>query len=66
MEILSQADQWPDRCAKHDPEVVNSEVKRLRGEDTGLYGEDEDDLYDVYATPSPKGKGWDVLREVGH
>lgn len=79
MEILRQADQWPDRCAaytghgeteseikakkKHDP--IGGDVKRLKGEDTGLYGEDESDTYDVYAKPAPSGKGWDVVRPIG-
>ena len=77
--ILTQAEQWPERCAaytghglteseiqakkKHDP--VGADVKRLKGKDTGLYGEDESDTYDVIATPSPDKKGWDVLKSYG-
>lgn len=31
----------------------------------GLYGEDEDDPYDVWATPSGHGdQGWDVISEA--
>jgi hypothetical protein len=31
----------------------------------GLYGEDEDDPYDVYATPSGHGEqSWDVISEA--
>lgn len=79
MEILRQAEQWPDRVAaytgqgKTESELqaekkktpVGGDVKRLKGKDTGLYGEDEDDTYDVYAQPSPNGKDWDVLRPIG-
>ena len=79
--ILTQRDQWPDRVAGirqaahgrfteselsgHDPKVpkapVGGDVHRVKG----LYGEDEDDPYDVYAKPSPDGKGWDVIKAVG-
>lgn len=51
--------------AKHPHAPVGGDVKRLRGEDTGLYGTDESDTYDVYGKPSPDGKGWDVIRPVG-
>lgn len=40
---------------------VGGDVHRVKG----LYGEDEDDPYDVYAKPSPDGKGWDVIKQIG-
>lgn len=40
---------------------VGGDVHRMPGKDTGLYGTDENDLYDVYAHPNPKGDGYDVI-----
>lgn len=78
--ILTQAQQWPHRVAaiqreswgqdypakkkKKEPKPitpVGGDVHRVKG----LYGEDEDDPYDVYATPSEHGNGWDVIKPVG-
>jgi hypothetical protein len=45
----------------HPKAPVGGDVHRVKG----LYGEDENDPYDVYAKPGPDGKGWDVIRPVG-
>jgi hypothetical protein len=47
------------------PVMPHNDNQYLRGEDTGLYGEDEDHTYDVIARPSPDGKGFDVLKSFG-
>jgi hypothetical protein len=41
---------------------MSEDIRIMR--DTGLYGEDEDDLYDVIAKPSPHGNGFDVIRPL--
>lgn len=54
-------EEYKTHPKKHPvPSVPVSKVK-------GLYGEDEDHPYDVWATPSGHGNGYDVISEVkGH
>ncbi len=68
-----EVDDWPDpdhgredRYAAQDPAPVikRDDIKIMRGEDSGLYGEDEDDTYDAVVRPSPRGNGYDVLKPL--
>jgi hypothetical protein len=46
-----------------DPTFVRADhVVRMPGTVSGLYGIDEDDLYDAYVKPAPDGRGFDVIR----
>jgi hypothetical protein len=45
--------------------MPHNDNQYMRGEDTGLYGEDEDHTYDIIGRPSPDGKGFDVLKSFG-
>lgn len=79
--ILKQEDQWPDRVASHggpgsfydgEEQKTHSKTHQLPSVPVskvqGLYGEDEDHPYDVWATPSGHGaQSWDVISEAkGH
>lgn len=63
-EHLGWGDAPPPKKKNHSPKPVTptgGDVHRVKG----LYGEDEDHPYDVYATQSEHGNGWDVIRPVG-
>lgn len=74
--IQRQADQYPDATDFHrvgfgknvnqeKPPVHNDEVFIMPGEQSGLYGEDEDHPYDAIVKKSPHGNGYDVLHPFG-
>lgn len=68
--IQTQAEQFPDRVAVHGgqteaelpPKHPTDDIQIHRN--TGLYGEDEDHPVDFIGRPSPKGNGYDVIRQI--
>ena len=67
-----QVDDWPDpdhgregAKAEEDeaPVIRRDDIKIMRGEDTGLYGEDEDHPQDIVGAPNTHG-GYDVYRHL--
>lgn len=53
-----------DGEVKKKPVMPHNDNQYMRGEDTGLYGEDEDHPYDVIARPNSHG-GYDVIKPLG-
>lgn len=47
----------------HPPVIRRDDIQIMRGEDTGLYGEDEDHPQDIIGAPNTHG-GYDVFRHL--
>lgn len=53
-----------DELAEDEAPVIRrDDIKIMRGEDTGLYGEDEDHPQDIIGAPNTHG-GFDVYRHL--